>query len=115
MQEERIMVLQMLQDGKINVDDATRLLDTLSSTHNKHCDKKSIDLEDKIKKLSKCVDSVAKDLGDKVGNVYKNMEPKLKKTTQCVVQKTADVVRELSNKLSEASEKLDDNSQDENI
>lgn len=111
MQEERIMVLKMLQDGKINVDDTTKLLDALNY-NSKHCEKKSYDIEDKIKKLSKCADSVAKDLGDKVGNAYKNMEPKLKKTTQCVVQKTADVVRELSNKLSEASDKLDTGSEE---
>lgn len=113
MQEERIMVLKMLEDGKINVEDAMKLLDTLN-VNLKSCDKKSVDIEDKIKKLSKCVDSIAKDLGDKVGNAYKNMEPKLKKTTQCVVQKTAEVVRELSNKLSDASDKLENNSHNEN-
>ncbi len=111
MQEERIMVLKMLEDGKINVEDAMNLLDSLNANH-KSCEKKSGGIEDKIKKLSKCVDSIAKDLGDKVGSAYKNMEPKVKKTTQCVVQKTAEVMQQLSNKLSETSDKLDAN--DEN-
>lgn len=107
-QEERIMVLQMLQEGKISVDDATKLLETLDSGKH-HCDKKSHDIEDKIKKLSKCVDGIAKDLGDQFGNAYKNIEPKFKKSMQCVFQKTADVMHDLSKKLSDTSDKLDDN------
>lgn len=101
MKEERLKVLQMLEDGKINVDDAIKLFDSMKF---KECDNKSKDFEEKIKKLSKNVDSIAKDFGNKVSEVYKNMEPKVRKTTQSVIQKTANVIQDLSNKLSDKSD-----------
>lgn len=109
--EERALVLKMLQDGTINVDQAEKLLIALS--HNcfdydsYFCECRQNDFERKIKKLSRCVDDLARDLGDGAKNIYKKMEPKLKKAAQCVAKKASVITRELSDRLSQASDKLD--------
>ena len=104
-------ILQMLEDGKINADEAVKLLLAI----NGQCEKKSCGIEHKIKKLSKCVDSIARDLGDKVGSAYKYMEPKLKETVQCIAKKTSDVMRDLYERLSteKSCDKPDDMSEED--
>lgn len=111
MQEERLLVLKMLQDGKINVDQAEKLLNALSYNNfdydNYFCEYKQNELECKIKKISRSIDGLVKDLGDGAKNIYKNMEPRLKKAAQCVTKKASVIARELSEKLSQASNKFD--------
>lgn len=97
MSDGKIMILQMLQDGKIDVEQTISLLEAFEC----NCQKKNDDLQHKINKLSKCVDGIAKDLGSKFDQLYKNMEPKVKKTTCAIMQKTADVASNLASKFSE--------------
>ena len=114
MQEERLLVLKMLQDGKINVDQAEKLLNALSYNNfdydNYFCECKQSELECKIKKISRSIDGLVKDLGDGAKNIYKNMEPKLIKAAQCFTKKAAAITQELSEKLSQASDKLNNKS-----
>lgn len=86
MSEERMKILDMLDGGKVNVDEAVRLLDSVSC----HA---------KMKKISKDISDAAKNLGCEVTTAYKNVEPKLKEVGHCVIKKTADVLKDVSNKL----------------
>ena len=89
-------ILQLLEDGKINADEAVKLFLDFEGCYYK----KSCGLEEKIKKLSKCTGDTAQDLGYKIGCAYKAAKPKIKATAQCIAEKTSDVVRNLSKKLS---------------
>lgn len=82
-QQERIMVLKMVEEGKINVDEAVKLIKAMSN---------GSDTGEKIKKA-------AKDMKGKISEMAKDAEPKVKKVTKVVVSKTGEVVDELGKNI----------------
>ena len=82
-QQERIMVLKMVEEGKITVDEAVKLIKAMGNCS---------DTGEKIKKA-------AKDMKGKISEMAKEAEPKVKMATKTVVSKTGEVVDELSKNI----------------
>jgi hypothetical protein len=116
MQEERLMILKLLEEGKINVDEASRLLDTLNLNMGykklNHSNQNMGELlEDKVNKLAQSVNSLAKDLAQYASKTYKKVEPSLKKMTKSALNKTSEITQSLSNKIN--PEENNNNNQDQ--
>lgn len=91
MKDERIMILKMIEDGKISADDGVKLIKAL---HN-------VEGSETVKKVVKNIDGFAKDMKDKITEMAKDAEPKVKHATKVVVEKTGVVVDELGKNLKE--------------
>lgn len=114
LKEERMLVLNMVQEGKISVDEATRLLDNLRPNHNfnEYGDSESV-FHKKINTISENVEELSKDIGDKLACMFKKFEPHAKSATKKVVEKTISVMNNISKALEESDSQLQNqNSQD---
>lgn len=87
MSEEKMMILKMLEQGKITPSEATELLNAVK------------DKEKNVRPTS----SVQTDFGKKVEILSKDLEPKLKKATKTIFDKTAYFADKLSRTLSDSS------------
>ena len=103
MQEERMQVLKMVDEGKISVDEATKLLDALRITGGVQSN-----FEDKFNAFAKDTKEFFKDVGNKINEMYKDAEPKIKEATKTVVSKTANLADNISQSLNEKIKKMDD-------
>ncbi|MCL2593014.1 MAG: hypothetical protein FWD82_06580 [Defluviitaleaceae bacterium] len=106
--EERIMVLGLLQEGKITVEEATKLLESLSITSGMDayaCE--SHDVEEKINKFTKSVEHFAKDAGSKISCAYRTCEPKVKSGLKTALEKTASALNRASESLARSLENND--------
>ncbi|MCL1995992.1 MAG: hypothetical protein FWG63_07295 [Defluviitaleaceae bacterium] len=112
LKEERLMVLEMLREEKIDADDAIKLLDSLQSGKGKSYEdfdnENAEDLERKFDKFYASVDTFAKDLKQKLDKAYKETEPKFKKATKVAMEKTAVAIENLSKTLNESAKKMDE-------
>ena len=97
MQNERMQVLKMVEDGTITVDEATKLLETLQATSNEP----GKQFEEKFKDFSRDMKEFAKDVTCKINELSKKAEPKIKEFTKNVVAKTADIADNISQSLNE--------------
>jgi|GEM_PF-757949 len=105
MKEERMQILRMVEAGKITAADAAKLFEALKSDSvgsNKEWKQEGPSFDERVKEFSKNAESFAKDLGSKASTLYKDgVQPKVKKATRVVVEKTAHVVEELSRSLND--------------
>jgi len=121
MKEERILILNMVNDGKITAEDAAKLLDALQKghdpghgpghhrhPHHEFWEDRAEDAAEKLNRFSQSIDSFAKDFGDKMGAAFKDMEPKLRKTAKVILEKTATVVDDLSKSLNESIRNMEE-------
>ena len=121
MKEERIMILNLLNEGKISADEAAKLLDALGKAgggegkkfkyhrdFSDFGDADERDVEEKLKKFSQAVDNFSKEFGGKVSETFKEFEPKLKKTAKTVMEKTASVVDDLARALNESVKNMEE-------
>jgi len=101
---ERMRVLDLLDAGKITADEATKLLDALGGSH--FISKESRDnLEERVGQFAKEVNKFAKDIGCKVQDMYKDVEPKIKKASQSALEKAAAVLDDLAHNINDSLEK----------
>ena len=110
MKEERMKILQMVEDGKINVEEAGKLLDALK-TSPEFCDAE--DFNDKLKEFCSNTENFLKSAGCKIGDFTKDMEPKLRKATKTIVAKTANIVEDLGKALAKCLNNLNECTDDE--
>ncbi|MCD7855194.1 MAG: hypothetical protein LUG66_06230 [Clostridiales bacterium] len=82
MKEERMFILNMLNDGKITSDDACKLLAALKTSDGKSSS--SSEIGDKVEKY-------AKDIKAKVSKMAKDAEPTVKKYAGAVSDKIDDI------------------------
>jgi len=97
MQEERMKILEMVDEGKITVDEATKLLDSLGAKDYE----KGVNFEEKFKDFSQDMKEFAKDVTAKINDMTKKAEPKIKEFTKSVVSKTANIADNISQSLNE--------------
>lgn len=113
--EERMLILNMVAEGKISVDESLKLLESLNAGQTKedftYDYNYDFDFEEKVSKFSKSVDEFAKEMKDKFSVTFKDVEPKVKKATKTVVQKTVSVLDEISSSLNETLRNLDENNE----
>ena len=102
LKEERLKILELLEQGKITSDDATRLLGALK------VGSPAADVEEVFGKLFKSLDGFAKGVTDKVSEIRKDVEPKVKEVTKKTIEKTVTVVDDLSKTLNDTIKSMDD-------
>ena len=94
MTNERLQVLKMVEDGKITVDEATKLLESLQAT----CFD-SASFEEKFSSFAANANEFFKEAGCKLSAAFKEAEPKVKEITKTVVAKTASLADNISQSL----------------
>jgi len=106
MKQERLKILSLLEDGKITADDAAMLLEKLGqSDGNSFISEDTAEqVEEKLQRFAKSAEGFAKEFSSKVGCAYKDVEPKLKKASQTVLEKTASIVDDIAHALHESIE-----------
>lgn len=106
MKQERLKVLSLLEEGKITADEASLLLDKLNQeAHHFISDETAEHVEEKLAKFAKSCEQFAKEFGQKAKVAYKDVEPKLKKASQTVLEKTASIVDDIAHSLHDSLEK----------
>ncbi len=112
--DERMTILNMIQEGKITVDEGTKLL---AATHAHRMEDIKNDFTSSVNKFSLDVQAFAKevankstaafhDVSNKVTDGYKSVEPHLEKATKTVKDKSSELLGDASKTLEKASEIL---------
>ena len=102
---EKMKVLELLEAGKINAEEATRLLEAMG-THRTFISKESrAHAEERFHKFAQDVNKFAAEVGGKMKEVYREVEPKLKKASQTALEKAAAALDNLACKINESLEK----------
>ncbi|MDR1665249.1 MAG: hypothetical protein LBR83_10085 [Clostridiales bacterium] len=109
MKHERLKVLELLDQGKITADEAAKLMESMKRSQDNDgwqmFDGDTVEhVEEKFARFTKHVDNFTREFGSKVEAVYKEVEPKIKKASQAVLEKTASVFDEISKSLNESLE-----------
>ena len=103
MRQERLKVLSLLEEQKITAEEASLLLDKLNAADGHHfiSEETAEQVEEKIHRFAKSAENFAKEFGHKAAEAYKDVEPKLKRASQTILEKTAAVVDEIAHSLHE--------------
>ena len=105
MKQERMKILGLLEEGKISAEEAGMLLEkVIHDGHHFISDDTAEQVEEKIHNFVKSAEKFAKEFGSKAAEAYKEVEPKLKKASQTVLEKTAHVVDDIAHSLHESIE-----------
>ncbi len=107
MKKASLKILALLESGKITSDEAVKLLEAVKKNDGISTSFDSEDVQEKLSNFSAQVDTFAKDVGGKMGSAFKEMEPKVKKATKVVFEKTAKVVDEISKSLNETLKNME--------
>jgi len=116
MKQERLKILELLDQGKITAAEAANLLEALkaSDSHERFWNEDTAHrVQDKVSKFSQNVENLSKDVGDKLETAFKEIEPKLRTATKVVVEKTAVIVDEISKSLNETLKNLEERNAEE--
>jgi len=111
MKQERMKILELLDQGKITATEAAHLLEALKASDNQERiwdDNARKSIQEKVNKFSQNVESVSKDVSDKLESAFKDMEPRLRSVTKVVVEKTANIVDDISKSLNETLKNLEE-------
>jgi len=109
MRHERLKVLELLEAGKITATEAASLLEAMKKTDRMGAnfgfdDETREQMEDRLGRFSSQVDNFTRDFGGKVEHLYRDLEPRIKKASQAVLEKTAAIFDEISRSLNESLE-----------
>lgn len=112
MSNEKIMILKMLEEGKIGADEAAKLLAAINDdkeepaqkeiepqTNNSQNNKNTADRNIKFDELSRSLGTLSRGVAKKVGVFAKEMTPKLQTITETLVEKTVEVTDKLSKSI----------------
>ena len=107
MKQERLKVLSLLEEGKISADEASNLLDKLNQADHHHfiSEDTAEQVEEKLHRFAKSAEGFAREFGQKAAEAYKDVEPKLKKASRTILEKTASVLDDITHSLHETLEK----------
>ena len=101
---EKMRVLDLLDAGKITADEAAKLLEALGRPQFISRDTRD-NLEERIGKFAAEVNAFAKEVGCKVQDLYKDVEPKIKKASQSALEKAAATLDGLANNINDSLDK----------
>jgi len=106
-QNEKMRVLDLLEAGKINAEEAAQLIGALNAP--RLMTKETRDnAEEKLRQFAQDCNKFAKDVGCKMQELYKDVEPKIKKASQAALEKAADALDNLACSINESLEKSGD-------
>ncbi len=109
MKEERMKVLQMLEEGKIDANEAERLLELFTKNVKSDKTREMVDdINEKTSAFNEKVNAAVKEFVEKIDKLTKDVEPKIKKAAQIVVENTVATVDGLSKTFNETSEETDE-------
>ncbi|MDR1000015.1 MAG: hypothetical protein LBL96_04325 [Clostridiales bacterium] len=111
MKAERLKILEMLEAGIIKADEAVQLLQAIKEPEEDRVfwdEENTKNLQEKVQKFTTHVESISKDVGERLEGVYKDIEPKLRSASRIVVEKTAALVEELGRNLNETLKKFEE-------
>jgi hypothetical protein len=103
---EKMRVLDLLESGKINADEASQLLGVLNSPRLIKPETRE-NMEEKFQQFAKDCNKFAKDVGCKAQELYKKSEPTIKKASRAALEKTTEAVDKLACALHKSLEKSD--------
>jgi len=101
---EKMRVLEMLENGKITAEEAAKLIEVLGKGSLVSKETRE-NVEEKLHQFAADVTKFAKEAGCKMQEMYKQVEPKLKKGCQSALEKTAEALDKLACNISESLEK----------
>ena len=101
---EKMRVLELLENGKITADEAAKLLEVLGNSRLVSKETRE-NMEEKVQQFAQDVTKFAKEAGCKMQVFYKEVEPKLKKASQSALEKAAAALDGLACSISESLEK----------
>ena len=103
---EKMRVLEMLDNGKITAQEAEGLLTALGQQKAPFIsDEQRENIEERFHKFAQDVNKFAKDVGCKVHGFYKDVEPKIKKASQTALEKCAAALDNLAHTIHDSIEK----------
>ena len=107
MKQERLKVLSLLEEQKITAEEASLLLEKLNAADSHHfiSEETAEQVEEKLHRFAKSAENFAREFSHKAAEAYKDVEPKLKKASQTILEKTAAVVDEIAHSLHETLDK----------
>jgi len=114
MKEERLAILKLIDEGKISASEGVKLLNALRDD----IPKREFEIEDGINKVTSAMDSFAKDIKEKFCDFTKDAEPRMKKASQSIIEKTSEIFGEISKNLKDMlsnDDENDDKEEKENI
>jgi len=95
---EKMRVLELLENGKISADEAAKLLEALGAS--RFVSRETRDnVEEKLHNFANDVTKFAKDVGCKVQDFYKTQEPKIKKASHTALEKAAAALDSLAKNI----------------
>lgn len=103
MQEERIKILSLLEQGVITVDEAVKLINAIQSIDINQ----EVHSYDVLNKMSDTIETIARDISKRTKTISKDLEPKIKYTTKTIGEKTTNVLDEISKSINTVIEKYD--------
>jgi len=101
---EKMRVLELLENGKITADEAATLLEVLGNSRLVSKETRE-NMEERVQQFAQDVTKFAKDAGCKMQVFYKEVEPKLKKASQCALEKAAAALDNLACNISQSIDK----------
>jgi len=101
---EKMRVLELLEGGKITADEAAKLIEALG-TSSLMSQQTRDNVEERVNQFAGEVSKFAKDVGCKMQEFYKDVEPKLKKASQTALEKAAATLDNLACNIGESLEK----------
>ena len=106
--EERLLILNMVSEGKITVEESIKLLEALNEGETDFSEANyNSEMEDKVNGFTASLDSFAKEVNEKAKTTYKDFEPKLKSATKTVVEKTVSVLNDITKSLNESLQNME--------
>jgi len=103
---EKMRVLEMLENGKITADEAAKLLEVLGGSRLMSRETRE-NVEEKFSQFAQDVNKFVKDVGCKAKDLYKDAEPKIKKVSQSALEKAAAALDSLACSISESIERAE--------
>lgn len=103
--EEKLLILKLLEDGKITKEEAFSLLEAINGNckKEKKAEKKAAKedcaFEEDLNSFAKSVEKFANEVNAKVASTYREYEPKVKKSTKTAVDKASELLNNLSKNL----------------
>ena len=104
---EKMRVLDLLDAGKINGSEAEALLKALGKSQGVLRNETRENMEERLQRFAQDCGKLAKEVGVKVHEIYKGVEPKIKKATQTALEKAACVLEDVACSISESLEKAE--------
>jgi len=105
---EKMRVLDLLESGKINANEAAQLLSVLNNPNKLITKESRENAEEKMRQFAKDCSQFAKECGHKMQDLYSDAKPKIKKASQTALEKAADALDNLAHSINESLDAPDE-------